>query len=248
MRQRLGFTLIELLVVMAIIGLLAALVFPAIGGTMGRAQATASLSNLRQWGTAIQMAGNEVDGWLPWDGMDAVSQCITIRQWWAHALPPYVRSPSYLDINRASQGRSVPLPPNRSIFVDPAAKKPTGAPYRSGQFSFFFCYVMNSKLNSALPAGSRLKIGRIERPTATAIMLEMRTIPTELPSSDPFYGSTLDRAKADWQRFANRHDSGGHIAFADGSARHVAYTYATQTASGDYNKDKLIWNPLGPAN
>jgi prepilin-type N-terminal cleavage/methylation domain-containing protein len=52
---RAAFTLIELLVVTAIIGILAALLFPAIGGAKEAGKGAACLGNLHQAGLALQM-------------------------------------------------------------------------------------------------------------------------------------------------------------------------------------------------
>lgn len=49
-----GFTLIELLTVIAIIGVLAALIFPVIGGSNQKALETASKARFVQWASAIE--------------------------------------------------------------------------------------------------------------------------------------------------------------------------------------------------
>ena len=62
---RTGFTLIELLVVIAIIAILAALLFPGIGGALERSRSAACTSRLRQIGIATMSYANEHDDALP---------------------------------------------------------------------------------------------------------------------------------------------------------------------------------------
>lgn len=68
--RRAGFTLIELLTVIAIIALLAAIIFPVFATVRGKARATTCQSNLRQLGTAAQMYMQDYDGIIPF-GKDA---------------------------------------------------------------------------------------------------------------------------------------------------------------------------------
>ena len=60
-----GFTLIELLVVIAIIGVLAALLLPAINRSRNRARATSCLNNLRQLGIAVTAYAADYSSHLP---------------------------------------------------------------------------------------------------------------------------------------------------------------------------------------
>lgn len=63
--SRAAFTLIELLVVIAVLGVLAALLAPALAASRCRARSAACASNLRQIGVALQLYSDDHDGDFP---------------------------------------------------------------------------------------------------------------------------------------------------------------------------------------
>src|SRR5687768_17135250 len=64
-RESRGFPLIALLVVIAIIGILAGMLLPALSKAKGKAQRVSCVSNLHQLGTALTMYADENEGKLP---------------------------------------------------------------------------------------------------------------------------------------------------------------------------------------
>lgn len=82
-----GFTLIELLTVMAILGILAAILIPAIGHARMLAHRSTCASNMRQIGTALHLYAVDNHGYLP---QTTHSLSHEFDRTWIFALAPYV--------------------------------------------------------------------------------------------------------------------------------------------------------------
>ena len=79
-----GFTLIELLVVIAIIGILSALLLPAISAAFAVAHQTTCMSNLRQIGIAMSLYLKDHDGWF----FPLVEDDPAVGRYWYFGLEP----------------------------------------------------------------------------------------------------------------------------------------------------------------
>jgi general secretion pathway protein G len=106
-RRTAAFTLVELLTVIAIIAVLAALLFPVFATARGKAREITCLSNLRQIGMAIKMYAQDYDELYPWavDPTDKMTPVIWSQHpefqaqipfmpYMHEALQPYVKSPN----------------------------------------------------------------------------------------------------------------------------------------------------------
>jgi prepilin-type N-terminal cleavage/methylation domain-containing protein/prepilin-type processing-associated H-X9-DG protein len=88
-----GFTLIELLVVVAIIALLAAILFPVFGWARENARRTSCQSNLKQIGLGLLQYAQDYDENLPFAYFGTNNNSDTTNNYkWMDAIYPYVKS------------------------------------------------------------------------------------------------------------------------------------------------------------
>src|SRR5579862_8646439 len=111
---RRAFTLIELLVVIAIIGILAAMLLPALNKARQKAYAATCLSNMHQWGLAFGFYSDDWNDYFPYEG-ETGSPIDTLgtggfpgnTNAWFNVLPPYMGQPTLTQLY--NQGRAPTL-------------------------------------------------------------------------------------------------------------------------------------------
>src|ERR1700691_5107031 len=95
MRQK-GFTLIELLAVIAIISILASILLSVLSQAREKGRSAQCLSNLRQWGVAFRMYGDDNQDYLPrrGQGVQPLNEIDRPADWF-NALPIYFNLNSF---------------------------------------------------------------------------------------------------------------------------------------------------------
>ncbi len=193
-RRLVGFTLIELLVVVAIIAILAAILFPVFARARENARRTSCMSNLKQIGLAFISYAQDYDERYPsvnWTGGSYVwpNGSTSAANPWYLKIYPYVKSVQVFNCPSA-----------------PDNLKWTGA-YLGGPFSY------GANLDFFTSGGSQLLSG-IDKPSQTVMVVD---------SNYQSMQSFLNDGVAPWwnvdRALLDRHLDGGNISFADGHVK-----------------------------
>jgi prepilin-type N-terminal cleavage/methylation domain-containing protein/prepilin-type processing-associated H-X9-DG protein len=144
-RDRNGFTLVELLVVIGIIAVLISILLPVLHRARQAAQAAVCMSNLRQWGMALEAYVDQYKGMLPQKGPDGHDSAQAFgpitngnnvvgfddTSLWFNALPPYINQTPYsqMVVSYLTQGGLLPhVNGDTSLWICPSAISPTARP------------------------------------------------------------------------------------------------------------------------
>lgn len=218
-----AFTLIELLVVVAILGILAALVSPAVASALKSGEKMTVLNQIRQISTLAVTYGADNNGELPDEGGEGVQSFNQIssaakERAWYNVLPPLGGLKAAKEFRTQRAAFYSPA----SIFFVRSAKYPklTGS-------SAYFAYAINSQLMN----GDVVRFNSLPSPARTALFAEA-ALPDE-KNLLPAGGSTSDlgQPKVRDKRFVGRYNGTGIIGFADGHSEIVSKNKAFDTTT-----------------
>lgn len=148
--RRAGFTLAEMLVVIAILGMLMALLLPAVQNAREAARRTACANNMRQVATALQ-AYTAMEQAFPYGTLDEMSTDVRKRDTWMQQSWPFLEQMTLFQQYTAWRGAWVMDAPPAvkdaiiSTFLCPSDPKAPGfgggGAFRSGGYGFQGNYV-----------------------------------------------------------------------------------------------------------
>jgi prepilin-type N-terminal cleavage/methylation domain-containing protein/prepilin-type processing-associated H-X9-DG protein len=216
MKATRGFTLIELLTVVAIIAILAGILFPVFSQAREKGRATSCLSNARQIAMAFSMYSQD------WDEIYPPAVDVASNAWWEGLVGPYIKSGSLggiltcpsapsrayaYSMNWSMSGKSEATagnPVDTILTADgaqaPRLANPVDGLPNAGPYFFYTYPGLGESMWTVTP---NLSSGAGD-PNAT--------IRTDLPDAD------TDQAEG-LMRF--RHQEGVNASFADGHTKYV---------------------------
>src|SRR6185436_10891921 len=165
-RQGAGFSLTELLVVIAVIAILAALLFPTLSKLKEKARAVKCLSNAKQWVYAFHMFSEDNEDYFPYEGntTDAIDAGLNIDGWF-NVGPPCMALSGLKDLYAIGH---FPLLRDNSVFICPSATKPPTVP--PSMRDPFFLYGFNNRIDPNGP--ERFRRSQVLMPSETVMFTE----------------------------------------------------------------------------
>lgn len=148
-----AFTLLELLVVVAVIGVLAAILLPALSGAREKTRGVVCLSNLRQMGLALHVYASDYDDKLPYnmgaDGTRRTVQAGTYLNWVNNVMSWELDSDNTNTARLTAGGLGSYLNPATEAYRCPSDRALSRAQLDAGWSHRVRSYSMNAMLGNA---------------------------------------------------------------------------------------------------
>ncbi len=263
-RRHSAFSLIELLTVVGIVAVLAALVTPAVSAVRNKGKDTKCLSNLRQWGIALNSYLADSQGRLPADGNEdspswANVASVANTNAWYNILPPYVGIAPLKDFTAAERALLY-TGQKASIFQCPRATWAGNERTASGPI---FSYAFNSKIftgdsptvliSQLTDQGVNNANNRQIAPSVIPMIVDTRAS-TKEPKAVTGMNNEYGTAKSYTRRLSNRHSAANttkgtiNIVFFDGSVRSFRASEIMDSSGRNIATSPIVWEPTAPDN
>ena len=216
-RNRSAFTLVELLVVVAILGILAALMMPALSSAKAKASSISCLNRVRQLGMSLMLYSDDFEGQYPPRRQSTNT--------WPYRLQPYYRDAKMLECPSDSFSWLLPM-------IAPEMRLVLRRSFVINGFNDWFQSELSASNYQAFlawqwPQG--MKAAAIPNPTETIVFGEKRKGSYHMHMDFSQGQAGNDVEEIDQARHASgaNKEGGSNFAFADGSARFLKFGRST---------------------
>ncbi|HRX80681.1 MAG TPA: DUF1559 domain-containing protein [Pirellulaceae bacterium] len=248
MKKRNAFTLVELLVVIAIIGILVALLLPAVQAAREAARRMQCSNHTKQIGLGFQLY-HDTFRQFPWAGRNFVNCCnSTIRDYWnwPFYIYPYIEQQTLVDTSSDAVVYATPV----SVYYCPSRRSPKlyNNVHRGDYAGNAGSSTTASVANGILVESNRIKIrmSSVTDGTANTMLVGEKYLHLTheggaicCDDNEPFvnagwetdivrHGSLsplrdMDTGTSAEQRFGSRHPAGFNVVMVDGSVQHITW-------------------------
>lgn len=216
-RNRSAFTLVELLVVVAILGILAALMMPALSSAKAKASSISCLNRVRQLGMSLMLYSDDFEGQYPPRRQSTNT--------WPYRLQPYYRDAKMLECPSDSFSWLLPM-------IAPEMKLVLRRSFVINGFNDWFQSELSASNYQAFlawqwPQG--MKAAAIPNPTETIVFGEKRkgSYHVHMDFSQGQAGNDVEEIDQARHASGANKEGGSNFAFADGSARFLKFGRST---------------------